>query len=72
MLPKKTKEEDSKSNSYMRYAGMATTMFIAMYVAFWLGSKLDDYLNNSKAYFGLLFLVCTLGAYLYKLVKDLS
>jgi len=60
------------SKQYMKYAGLATTMFFTLFLMYWLGSKLDEYVGNEVSYFGLAFMVLSLFAYLYKIVKALS
>ncbi len=56
----------------MKYAGLATTLFVTLFVAYWLGSKLDAYVENETEYFGLTFMMLALFAVLYKIVKSLS
>ena len=70
------KDQDKKigksSNQYMKYAGLAMTMFFSMFIMWFLGSKIDAYFGNETEYIGLAFLVLTLFTFLYKLVKELS
>lgn len=56
----------------MKYAGLATSLFFTLFIMWWLGSKLDEYVGNEINYFGLTFMMLSLFAYLYKIVKALS
>lgn len=69
---KSPEKKKSSSNEYMKYAGMATTMFVSMFVMYWIGSKIDARLGFEVNYIGLAFIMATLFAFLYKLIKDLS
>ena len=68
----KNPKNKKPSQEYMKYAGLATSLFFSMFIMYWLGSKLDAYFGNETTYIGLAFLLLTLGAVLYKLIKDLS
>lgn len=72
MADPKPKTKGKNSNEYMKYAGLATTLFVTLFVAYWLGSKLDAYVENETEYFGLTFMMLALFAVLYKIVKSLS
>lgn len=65
-------KQRKSSNEYMKYAGLATTMFVTMFIMYWLGSKIDAYMENEVNYFGLAFIVLSLFAFFYKLIKELS
>lgn len=57
---------------YMKYAGLAATLFLLMFAAYYLGNLLDKQLEFDKPYAGLLCLVVVMAGYFYKIVKDLS
>ena len=72
-MPRKEPSNKKKSsNEVMKYAGMATSLFVIMFVMWWIGSQIDAYIGNKQPYIGLLFIVTSLFAYFYKLIKDLS
>lgn len=60
------------SKEYMKYAGLATTMFGTLFIMWWIGSKIDAYFGNEIQYIGLCFITVALFAMLYKIVKSLS
>jgi len=65
-------ESNKGTKSVLKYAGLATTMFFSMLIAWYGGSYLDGYFNNEIEYIGLSFVILTLFAYFYKLIKDLA
>lgn len=69
-MNKKPRKKTSKE--YMKYAGLATTLFVLMFVSYYLGNLLDKQLELDKPYIGLLFLIIVMAGYFYKIVKDLS
>lgn len=69
-MNKKSRKKTSKE--YMKYAGLATTLFVLMFVSYYLGNLLDKQLELDKPYIGLLFLIIVMAGYFYKIVKDLS
>jgi hypothetical protein len=69
---RKKKKARPGSNSNMKYAGLATTMFFSLFIMWKIGSQVDLYLKNEIEYFGLLFVILTLFAFFYKLYKELS
>lgn len=73
LLPhKKPTDKKKSSNEFMKYGGMATSLFVIMFVMWWIGNQIDEYIGNEQPYIGLLFIVVSLFAYFYKLIKDLS
>lgn len=72
MSIKKEKDKKGTSSEVLKYAGMATTLFLMMFVMYWVGHKIDDYIGNKQPYVALVFVVVSLVAYFYKLIKDLS
>lgn len=69
-MPKKGNE--NKRNDLLKYMGMATQLFVLLFLLLWLGKKLDAYLAFEKPVFMLIFILLGLGAYLYKVYKDVS
>jgi F0F1-type ATP synthase assembly protein I len=69
-MPKSGKE--NKRNDLLKYMGMATQLFVLLFLLLWLGKKLDAYLELEKPIFMLIFIMVGLGAYLYKVYKDAS
>ena len=62
----------NKRNDLLKYMGMATQLFVLLFLLLWLGKKLDSYLNLEKPVFMLIFIVLGLSAYLYKVYLDSS
>lgn len=71
-MAKKDKSNKNSSKEYMKYAGLATSMFFTLFIMWWIGSKIDAYIGNEISYIGLLFMILTLFAFLYKIVTTLS
>ncbi len=69
-MPKSGKE--NKRNDLLKYMGMATQLFVLLFLLLWLGKKLDAYLALEKPIFMLIFILIGLGAYFYKVYKDVS
>lgn len=69
---KKALANKKGTKSAMKYAGLATTMFFSMLIAWYLGSYLDKYFENETEFIGLTFVMLTLFAYFYKLIKELA
>lgn len=65
-------EKNNKRNDLLKYMGMATQLFVLLFLLLWLGKKLDAYLSLEKPIFMLLFILIGLAAYLYKVFKDVS
>ena len=71
--PNSDQEKDKKSSqSYMKYAGIATSMFAILFISFYLGNLVDKHYEFEKPYIGLVSLLLAMTAYFYKLIKDLS
>jgi len=64
--------KQNKRNDLLKYMGMATQLFVLLFLLLWLGKKLDTYLALEKPVFMLIFILLGLGAYLYKVYKDVS
>lgn len=69
-MNKKANKKTSKE--YMKYAGLATTLFVLMFVSFYLGNLLDKKWELDKPYIGLSCLIGVMAGYFYKIVTDLS
>ncbi|GLR18618.1 AtpZ/AtpI family protein [Portibacter lacus] len=69
-MPKTGKE--NKRNDLLKYMGMATQLFVLLFLLLWLGKKLDAYLALEKPVFMLIFIIIGLAAYLYKVYKDVG
>ena len=65
-------KKNNKRNDLLKYMGMATQLFVLLFLFLWLGKKLDAYLELEKPVFMLLFILLGLSAYLYKVFKDVS
>jgi F0F1-type ATP synthase assembly protein I len=65
-------KKGNKRNDLLKYMGMATQLFVLLFLMLWLGKKLDTYLQLEKPVFMLLFIMIGLGAYLYKVYHDIK
>lgn len=59
------------SNPYRKYSGMAFEMVAYLLIGYFLGSWLDKWIETEKQYFTALFIILMMGAYLFRLYKDL-
>lgn len=60
----------AKNTNWMKYAGMAFQMLATLGVAFFIGYKLDGYLELSYPIFLLLLPLIAMGALFYQIIKD--
>ncbi len=51
---------------------MATQLFVLLFLMLWLGKKIDQYFQFEKPVFMLILIMLGLGAYLFKVYKDVS
>lgn len=65
-------KKGKKRNDLLKYMGMATQLFVLLFLMLWLGKKLDAYLELEKPVFMLIFILVGLGAYLYKVYLDIK
>ncbi len=56
----------------MKYMGMATQLFLIMFIFLYIGKYIDAYFQSPKPYATIFLPVIGLFVYLYKLVVDLS
>ena len=70
MAKKETKQ--NKLKNYGGYAGMATEMFVLLFLMVFLGKKLDNYLGNEKKIATAIFVIVGLFAYLYRLYLQVT
>jgi len=72
MSTNKKNNKIKSSNSYMQYSGMAFQLFGILFIAMFIGMKVDKYIDNESYYFAAAFSFIALIAYLYKLVITLG
>ncbi len=65
-------QKDNKRNDLLKYMGMATQLFVLLFVLLWLGKKLDAYLKLEQPVFMLVFILVGLFGFLYKVYRDVS
>lgn len=70
-MAKKKKAVDS-ANAYLKYSGMAMQLLVLLLLAAWGGQKLDSYFELSQPFITIAFLLGALGAFLFRLVRDVS
>jgi len=59
-------------NSYAKYSGLAVQLLVILFIATWLGKKVDARWGGDNQYFTALLLVTVLVAYFYKLYRELE
>lgn len=69
-MPKR--EKGDKRNDLLKYMGMATQLFVLLFLMLWLGKKIDQYLELEKPIFMLILIMLGLGAFFYKVYRDSS
>ena len=78
MLPKKKKLDKKSDNfkgkakAYLQYSALAFQLFGVLFLAYWLGQKLDKNVNDGGVVFTAIFIFLGLGIVFYKLIKDLN
>lgn len=65
-------QKDNKRNDLLKYMGMATQLFVLLFVLLWLGKKLDAYLKLEQPVFMLIFILIGLFGFFYKVYRDVS
>lgn len=65
-LPKK------KTDSYLKYSGLAFQMAGIIMISIFAGKWLDGQMQNEKPYMTMLLMLLFFGAFMYKLTKDLN
>jgi len=66
------KKSKSNSNSYLKYAGLASQLLVLLLVLAWIGKKIDQYFQNETLYFTAFLTVIGLMAFFYKVYLDLD
>ena len=59
-------------NQYLKYSGMAFTLFILLGIAALIGQWLDKKMATPQPYFTIILILLFMGGFFYRLVKDLS
>ena len=65
-------KKGDKRNDLLKYMGMATQLFVLLFLMLWLGKKIDQYLGLEKPIFMLILILLGLGAYFFKVYKDVG
>ncbi|MFY0644879.1 MAG: AtpZ/AtpI family protein [Bacteroidia bacterium] len=58
-------------NSIIKYSGLAFQMIAVILILTYGGYKIDQWLGLKIPVFMIVFIIVGLGAYIYKLIKDL-
>ncbi len=66
------KEKKSFRNDFMKYSGWGMQLCISLFIAAFIGRKIDEYFAFEKNWIAILLIFLVLGAQFYKLIKDLS
>ena len=65
-------DKKPRGSDYLKYSGLAFQMFFTLLIGWFIGSKIDDWLELQKPIFALILLMLFLAGFFFKLVKDLS
>jgi hypothetical protein len=66
------REPGKSSAQYMQYAGMAFQLLVLMFIAAYIGDKLDEKWGGDKGYFTAGLVTFFLIGYLYKVYLDVT
>jgi hypothetical protein len=64
--------EKNNNKDLMRYAGMATQIFVSLGATVFIGYRLDDWLDNSTPLLVWLLPLVVLCVIIYKLIQETS
>ncbi len=64
--------EQQRTNSTMRFAGLATQWMVLMLIAVWGGIKVDDLVGLRFPLFVILFALLALAISFWQLLKELN
>lgn len=68
--PEKNPEKKKSSNTYLRFSGIGIQMGLLITVGAYGGSYLDEYLQNKKPVFTIIFSLLAIGISLYLIIKE--
>lgn len=66
------KKGSGSSNKYLKFSGIAFQLAALIFIAIWLGGKLDTYMGNSKQYMTALLVVLAFTGFMLNLFRDLK
>lgn len=73
MSPQPKQSNKTKNpNAYLKYSGMVMQLLVLLFIAAYLGRKLDEWMGNSPAYMTALLVLLAVVAYLVKIYFELS
>ncbi len=61
-----------KTDSYLKYSGMATQLMVLIFVAVWIGKKIDGYFHTEKPWFTAGLVLFFFTGWFYQLYRDVS
>lgn len=67
-----TPKDGHNPNAYLRYSGMVMQLFVLLFLAAFLGQKIDAKLGNETLYATALLILGAVIAYLIKVYFDLT
>lgn len=65
------RQSQKQINEYVKYSGLAFQMAALILLGYWLGSKIDKWLNLSIPVFTIILILAFLSASFYSLIKSL-
>lgn len=72
MSEKKPGKPKSSGQVVLQYSGMAFEMLVTILVGWWIGKKIDEYLNFVKPVFAIVFILVFTLYSLYRVIKSLE
>ena len=69
--PENRKSKLSEYNQYIKYSGLAFQMALLVAAGYWIGKKIDSWLNTSYPVFMIIMIFLFLFASIYSLIKNL-
>lgn len=71
-LKSKDSKEGHNPNAYLKYSGMVMQLLVLLFLAAFLGRKIDESMGNVTPYFTALLILLAVVAYLFKIYFDLT
>lgn len=66
------KKKINKVNEYLKYSGLAFQLAFVIFIGIFLGNYIDSYLGLETPIATMILVMLLFGAYMYKLVIDLT
>ncbi len=70
--PNKEKKVKKKTDAYLKYSGMASQLLILIFLAIWIGKKLDHYFHTERQWFTVGLVLFFFVTWFYQLYRDVT